>query len=526
MTSYFAAPHGAQRIGLRQPCCRFPAASRAGTGPLKYAASSARRSLLALVTACFAFAPAHETFAVTWTSFAIDTFATSAFRATALAHLPDGRFAYGVAGQLFVQNSFGTASKTVVPVGALVLDPSFIAVRDGGSAIVGQGGYAATSNVYSFNPSLPASGVSTTPLAAPQNYAGVYWKHPVSLREGWLVGGSNGVFADNNVTFVSLDGTKVGAVTGSVSAFSGGIATDAAGNLYAATYDIDFNTFEPTPDANRVLKFTAAQVDAAVAAIIAGAPAPVPVWASTFMYQFDSTSNIAVDSLGRVWATGFSVNHLQVFDPATQSMSRIVPQHGSFPAGTDVLYTVRDFTRSGAGYVAFLAQDENGAAGTNVYTGYATTASIVIPPVDQWRALNFGVSTLALANESSLWGPHADPDRDGVPNLIEYASGTPPLGASVTPITTGVQGGSLRFSFVRDPLNTDLTYVVEVAGALTAGAWQEIAHSTGGASTISSGIGAAGVSEAPEGPRVRVTVTDPLTGTGRFARLRVILTPP
>lgn len=462
--------------------------------------------------------------AASWTSFSIDTFATTAFRTTALAHLPEGRFVYGVAGQMFVQDVFGAAGKINIPVGSLFLGPSFIAVRNASSAIVGQGGYP-TSNVFSFNPSAPSSGVNSTALASLQEYAGVYWKSPTSAREGWLIVGGNGEFGTSNVVFVSLDGTKIGAITQTISTYSGGIATDAAGNLFAATYDLDLE-FLPTPDADRVLKFNASLVDVAVAAVLAGSPAPVPLISSTFVYKFDGTSNIAVDSLGRVWATGFAVNHLQVFDPATQTMSRVVPTHGSFPPGTDVLYTVRDFTRSGTGYVAFLAQDENGAGGTHVYTGYAPVTSIAIPKADQWRAQQFGVDNLTLANESSLWGPNADPDRDGIPNLLEYAQGTSANTTSASPITSGVQGGALRFSFVRDPLNTDLDYVVEVSSSLAANSWQEIARSTGGAATVSSGIGAGSVSEVAEGSRVRVSVTDSVTDVPRFARLRVILTPP
>lgn len=491
-----------------------------------------RRYACRLVTALvLALGPAlsPRAHALTWTSFTIDTFGTSGFRATALAHLPDGRFVYGVAGQLFVQDAFGVPSKTGIPAGALSLDPSFLAVRDAGSAIVGQGGFAATSNLYGFNPSLPASGVNPTALASPQNYAGVYWKYSSSGREGWLIGGGNGSTGstgNNNVIFVSLDGTKTGAITGDISTFSGGIAIDVAGNLYAATYEIDFNTFEPTADANRVLKFSAASVDAAVAAVMAGVPSPVPVAASAFVFQFDSTSNIAVDSLGRVWATGFAVNYLQVFDPATQTMSRIVPQHGSFPTGTDVLYTVRDFTVTGAGYVAFLAQDENGAAGTNVYTGYAPVVNVGIPHVDQWRAEQFGVASLTLANEPSLWGPEADPDHDGIPNLIEYACGTPPNTTGTLPVDVIEQSGAMNFSFVRDPLNTDLVYIVEVSPSLAGSSWQEVARSTGGAATVSSGIGAAGVSEVAEGSLKRVTVIESATTGPRFARLRVSLLPP
>jgi hypothetical protein len=470
----------------------------------------------------------HHARAASWTSFAIDTLTSTYFRTTALAHLPDGRFVYGVSGQLFFQDAVGAAAKTSISTGALALDPSFIAVRDGSTGLVGQGGYAPTSHVYTFDPSLPTPAVNPAALASPQNYIGVYWKSPPSTPpqfalEGWLIGGGNGEFGAHNVVFISLDGTKTGPVTATISTYSGGIAVDAAGNLYAATYEIDEN-WEPTADANRILKFSGAHVEAAIQAVIVGSPAPIPVSSSAFVYRFDSTSNIAVDSLGRVWATGYAVNHLQVFDPATQTMSRIVPQHGPFPTGTDVLYTLGHFTRSAVGNLSFLAQDEYGNAGTNVYTGYAADSSIVIPRIDQWRTQHFGVHNLTLATQENVWGPEADPDHDGAANLIEYAGGTSPNIPDASSITSGVSGGALQFSFIRDPLNTDLTYSVEVSSTLAPGGWLEIARSTAGAPTVNLGDGS--VSEIAEGARFRVTVTDSVSTEPKFARLRVILAPP
>ena len=231
-------------------------------------------------------------------------------------------------------------------------------------------------------------------------------------------------------------------------------------------------------------------------------------------------------AFGHLMVPGYAVTQIQVFDPTTQTTSRIVPEHGSFPPGTDVLYAVRDFTRGGTGYVAFLAQDEYGNSGTNVYAGWTPVSSVGVPQVDQWRAQNFGVHNLTLDTQAAVWGAEADPDRDGMVNLLEYAAGTSPTAADTSPVTSSVQGGALRFSFVRDPMNTDLTYVVEVSNSLSPIGWQEIARSTGGGVTVSSGIGAASVSEAPEGARIRVSVTDSVVGAPRFARLRVILAAP
>lgn len=490
----------------------------------------APRALLARVISGLVFGGAAILASATsWTTLTIDTIPVmgGGFRTTTLAHLPDGRFVFGNQGQLFVQNSFGLAGKTAVPVGALELDPSFIAVRDAGNAIVGRGGFAATSELHVFNPSSPGTGVTPASLASLLNYSGAYWKSPTSALEGWLVCGANGAAGASNVMFVSLDGTKVGPVTGTISTFSGGIATDAAGNLFAATYELDFQTFLPTADADKVFKFPAALMESAVQAVMAGAPAPVPISSAQFIYKFDGTSNIAVDSLGRVWAAGFSASHIQVFDPALQATSRLRPADSGFAPGTPVLYTVRTFTLGVAGQTAFLAQDLNGGELTNIYTGHAADSAIEIPRFDSWRAQHFGVQNLTLGSEAALWGAAADPDFDGASNAMEYALGTQPGAADAALMAGGVSGGALTFTFHRDPLNTDLTYIVEICGTLAANDWQEIARSTAGAPTTSSGIGAGSVSEVAEGARFRVTVTDAATAQPRrFARLRLILQPP
>jgi fibronectin-binding autotransporter adhesin len=71
----------------------------------------------------------------------------------------------------------------------------------------------------------------------------------------------------------------------------------------------------------------------------------------------------------------------------------------------------------------------NAAAGLTYafsVTGGDTLALTIDTRHHQWQADHFG-STAALAAQ-----PAADPDHDGVPNLLEYALGTDPLAASTT----------------------------------------------------------------------------------------------
>lgn len=93
----------------------------------------------------------------------------------------------------------------------------------------------------------------------------------------------------------------------------------------------------------------------------------------------------------------------------------------------------------------------------------------------EWRRVAFG--------DPEGTGPAADtadPDGDGLPNLLAYAFGADPLTpGEVRRPEAGVVDGSLELAFARvgDPA---LVYAVQAAGALeTPGSWSEIWTSTG-----------------------------------------------
>ena len=95
----------------------------------------------------------------------------------------------------------------------------------------------------------------------------------------------------------------------------------------------------------------------------------------------------------------------------------------------------------------------------------------VLAPIDQWRQLHFG----ANATNTAIAGDLADPDGDGIPNLLEYALNLDPLVASVAGLpvcaTTNVSGANfLTLSYTQVKSATDITYIVESAG-VPAGAW-------------------------------------------------------
>ncbi len=97
-----------------------------------------------------------------------------------------------------------------------------------------------------------------------------------------------------------------------------------------------------------------------------------------------------------------------------------------------------------------------------------TTATVSIPkPVDQWRQDFFG----ANAGNAAIAGNLADPDGDGLNNLVEYALGTNPLAGNPGGIVMDREtvGGNtyLRLTVTKNPAATDVTYSVETTGDLT-----------------------------------------------------------
>lgn len=309
-----------------------------------------------------------------WTSFKVGQLSGFALTYT---HRVDGQFVLGLNGQVFVQDTYGSPGKTPVSnTNAVAFDPSFVAIRSGSAGLIGAGGFGGPSGLFSFDPAVPATPISSTPLASTQNYAAAFWSHPTSGRSGWLVVGGNGTAGASNIRFVSNDGTQTGAVTGDLSSYSGGIATDAQGNLYTALADMDL------AESEKVLKFTADQIDAAVLAVINAAPAPVAKAAATLVYKMDASGSIAVDSAGRLWAGGYQIPHLQAYDPNTGVTRRFIPDHAKIRGALgQPSYLVQSYTRNAEGFVSFLANDSFYASGSDLQLGYKAVSQLNVRSV-------------------------------------------------------------------------------------------------------------------------------------------------
>jgi hyaluronate lyase len=137
-------------------------------------------------------------------------------------------------------------------------------------------------------------------------------------------------------------------------------------------------------------------------------------------------------------------------------------------------------------------------------TQYSSTGSFTTHTQHQgWRQSHFG-STAATGSAAD----DADPDGDGLKNLLEYALNLPPNAASRVPASVQATGGNLEYTYTRSTaaFNGGTTYQVEWSDDLTT--WS----TTGVVESLLS----------DNGTHQQVKATLPAGSAGRrFVRLRV-----
>lgn len=324
-----------------------------------------------------------------WSSFVVDTLDGFSFTHN---HAADGRFVFGMNGAVSVQDDFELTSFTAVDnTNGRTFDPSFLAISPANAGLIGGGGFFGPSGLFPFDPSTPATPIADA-LATLQNYTAAYWQHPSSGRKGWLLTGGNGTSGGNNVTFISDDGLVSGSVTENLSAFSGGLAVDANGDVYVGLAD-----FNAAID-NQLLVFTAAQIDAAVDAILQSSPAPIAKAAASNPFQSNASGTIAVDALGRVWFGGYQIDHLQAWDPGTGVTRRFFPDHAPLQnAGGVPSYAPRAFSEGGTDYVSFLANDSFYTTGSDIALGFRPVSELEV------RSIQFTTATGAAREDTGTF---------------------------------------------------------------------------------------------------------------------------
>ncbi|MCU0796038.1 MAG: FG-GAP repeat protein [Akkermansiaceae bacterium] len=219
-------------------------------------------------------------------------------------------------------------------------------------------------------------------------------------------------------------------------------------------------------------------------------------WNSGTPWQFDlaagnSSDRLIIDGVG----SGVDFN----FVKGTGSTTRIFDFKGSSRQGTYTLVTwdgtttfsPADFTATNVG---------GGLSATFAIVGKALTVTLgpSVTPLEQWRQTHFG-SSANNGNGADTF----DFDKDGIPNLVEYALGTLPTNANSTarPIA-GKSSNRLTLQFTPQ-ITQGLTYSIQTSPDLTNWTTSTLSGLTAG---------------------VPYTWTDAFTipsNTKRFVRLRV-----
>lgn len=163
----------------------------------------------------------------------------------------------------------------------------------------------------------------------------------------------------------------------------------------------------------------------------------------TFTGPADLTFSSTPLQLSATASSGLSVSFSVVSGPARISGSQL--------------------TLTGAGTVTLRASqagDATYAAAPDVERSF-----VVRETVNSWQLGYFSESELL---DPAISGPNADPDHDGMPNLVEYALGLDPRAASSTSAPpVGVTATDWTFTYSRPADRSDITYAVEYSVDLT-----------------------------------------------------------
>lgn len=134
----------------------------------------------------------------------------------------------------------------------------------------------------------------------------------------------------------------------------------------------------------------------------------------------------------------------------------------------------------------------------------------VIPALEAWKHAALGDSAAP---------DFGDPDGDGLPNLLEYALGSPPLTPSQLPLEVQRTGGRLQMVLPRDPQRYDVT--IEVQQSENLNSWSPVARSTGGAAFSVLGNGGIAGEVSGSAPR-SVTISSSISITGIYPAARFL----
>jgi hypothetical protein len=119
--------------------------------------------------------------------------------------------------------------------------------------------------------------------------------------------------------------------------------------------------------------------------------------------------------------------------------------------------------------------------------------TIIEPPIDFWKLAYFG----ANANNAAIAGDSADPNHDGIVNLLAYAYAFNPVVASTNPFTGNLAGKQFQLHFPRNTSAGDITFIVQSSTDLIA--WSNLMTFAAASGWVTNQSGATVVESATNG---------------------------
>jgi large repetitive protein len=217
--------------------------------------------------------------------------------------------------------------------------------------------------------------------------------------------------------------------------------TDEHGGTASATVTVNFTAFNEPPS------FTKGSYKAHPPALVS--PLSFPGWAT------------AIDDGDPGVTQALTFNVAVVSGAALFSSAPLIATDGTLSytlSGTEGLSEV------------LVTLTDDATAGGPALTSAPQTFFIRVEAIATWRQTHFGTSD-NIADGHDL----ADPDNDGLVNVIEYALGSLPLTSS-TPLTPQTSAGQFGFIFDQPPGVSGITYGAEWTRSLGSNDWQPVAN--------------------------------------------------
>ena len=201
--------------------------------------------------------------------------------------------------------------------------------------------------------------------------------------------------------------------------------------------------------------------------------------------------------------------------PSTAATAQVVLSNFTPGASTATTYSYGPTNDTGNTGLTIATLSGVGNSFSATFPAYSMTV-IDLPHTAtayaDWQSSHFTATELG---NPAISGDNADPDGDGVVNLLEYALGLDPktagrVGLPMVSRTTVGSSSYLTLTYTKVKADTDLTYLVEVSGDLQT--WN-----SGSAYTVDTGT-------IDQGTMQQVTTRDltpAAAGVRRFMRLRV-----